>query len=376
MISMGLPRADRLRRLAAVAGATALAAIVSLSPAAFGAFSGNAANAGTAVATKRIFSGTRTFSAHDLRDSSSGTEVNVTDPLAVAGDARTVTTSAWTAAFSSTRYFQVDLENQQPAKLAVTGPAFRFTFASASASTTCAYLDVRTRSTNAVLATYGSAASPLGCATTTAASLTTALPVITSTDQANDLRVRVYLNSTAARAAVIDQAAVTGSNPYATFTLYPGSSTDASSGSATVRPWSLYAAGDGATYVNATAWRATFDATRYYKLTFPAVLPTGATVTAATLSLRYVDNNQLNGTSVCYYVEVFSGATSIGTHGSAASPLCNATSSLVTDTITLAEVNTAAIVNALSLKAYVWDASTGKKTTHDLASLAVTYSLT
>ena len=67
--------------------------------------------------------------------------------------------------------------------------------------------------------------------------------------------------------------------------------------------------------------------------------------------------------------------TLLATHGSAAAPTsCNATTSYVSDTVALPEVDTVTEADTLSVKLYIWN-SGGRATHHRLAELGVTSSL-
>ena len=143
-----------------------------------------------------LVSQTLTTSAWDLRDSSAGgSAVNVSDPIAFASDGRTVATSTPPTSFSTSRYLEIDANGPLPTNVSPTSATFNMRFAAgAGSSTACFYFDLRRASTNAVLATHGSAANPVGCVTgTTQTSFSTALPTVSSTAIANDLRVRVYV---------------------------------------------------------------------------------------------------------------------------------------------------------------------------------------
>ena len=123
----------------------------------------------------------------------------------------------------------------------MSGATFSLTFAGARGGTSCVYVDVRTRSTDSSLGTFGSAGSPLGCVTgATLATISTSISsAVTSTDTANDLRIRVYMDSSAANRTLIDLAVVSGSSPYAAFTLYPIGWTDAADGTPAATLWGL-----------------------------------------------------------------------------------------------------------------------------------------
>ena len=64
----------------------------------------------------------------------------------------------------------------------------------------------------------------------------------------------------------------------------------------------------------------------------------------------------------------------IGTHGSSSNPVsCNSsTSTWVTDTVSLPEVNTPALANGLIIRLYVRN-NAGEESQHDLAQLNITY---
>ena len=122
---------------------------------------------------------TLTTSAWDLRDASAGgSAVNVSDPIAFASDGRTVATSTPPTSFSTSRYLEIDANGPLPTNASPTSATFNMRFAAgAGSSTACFYFDLRRASTNAVLATHGSAANPVGCVTgTTQTSFSTALP--------------------------------------------------------------------------------------------------------------------------------------------------------------------------------------------------------
>jgi len=121
-------------------------------------------------------------------------------------------------------------------------------------------------------------------------------------------------------------------------------------------------------------WAKTFSQTRYLKAVFPADLPSGATVTAASLIHTYRDST--GSATVCYYVATFTGTTQLGTHGSTTSPYCNAGSAYVTDTISLPEVNTGTLANGLIVYLPIWDSGNStRRSQHDQISLSLTYYL-
>jgi hypothetical protein len=314
-----------------------------------------------------------TTSAWDLRDASAGgPAVNVSDPIAFASDGRTLATSTPPTSFSTSRYLEIDANGPLPANVSPTSASFDMRFAAGGASrTACFYFDVRRASTNAVLATHGSAVNPVGCVTGTAqTTFSTALPEVSSTAIANDLRARVYVRRSGGAAPVVDQAALSVLTGQGTFALYDEEHTDRLGGSATDRTWPLVASGDP-TYISASTWPAAFSLNRYLQLTFPAYVPSGATVSGGSFLHRFRRSG--GGGSACWYLQVLQGTTVIGTHGSTASPVsCTSGGSYRTDTVSLPEINSPARANGVVLKVYV-RSSNGRSTEHDQANLTINY---
>jgi hypothetical protein len=326
------------------------------------------ASASVAVFTSR----TLTTSAWNLADASAGgSPVNVSDQIAFAADGRTLTTSSPPTSFSTNRYLQIDANGPLPANASPTSATFTMRFAAAGATrTACFYFDVRRASTNAVLATHGSAATPVGCVTgTTQTTFSTALPEVSSTAIANDLRARVYVRRSGGGAPTVDQAALSVVTGLGTFDLYDDELTDQLGGSATDRTWPLVASG-GPTYVSDSDWSTSFSTSRYLRLTFPAYVPSGATVSGASFLHRF---RRSGGGSACWYLQVLQGTTVIGTHGSATAPIsCTSGGSYVTDTVSLPEINTPARANGVVLRIYV-RSTTGRSSEHDQANLTINY---
>jgi hypothetical protein len=123
----------------------------------------------------------------------------------------------------------------------VSGTSFSLTFASGLAGeTTCFYFEVRAASSGAVLASHGSSGSPLGCVTGTGLStVATSIPSVTTADQANDLRIRLYGRNSAAGTMTIDRATTDGTGPFTTFSLYPERFTDAADATPDTTTWAL-----------------------------------------------------------------------------------------------------------------------------------------
>jgi hypothetical protein len=320
---------------------------------------------------------TRTIgtSAWDVRDASAGAGgVNQSDTSAFADDLRSASSGAFATTFSTSRYIQYLYNKPLPPEDAASSVVFNFNFAgTVGGETTCFYFDVRRASTGAVIGSHGSSTAPIACTTTTTFKATsTPLAEVTSAEVADDLQIRVYASSSGSHPLSVDLATVSGLDSGMPFTLYERSFVDASTGTAAAAvPWALYGS-DSAFYASTANWATTFASTRYLKLSFPSYVPSAAVVNSISFKHSYRSANA--GANVCYYFEVYAGATLIGTHGSAAAPVSCTSSSTVwqTDTVPLPEVVTTAAANTLSVNLYV-NRSTAGKSRHDLAELAIAY---
>ncbi|MEA2473333.1 MAG: hypothetical protein QOE06_1248 [Thermoleophilaceae bacterium] len=317
---------------------------------------------------------TVTTGAWKISDLSSGSAVDASGETSVAADARTLVTGRWSSAFAATRYADFDMANPLSLGQSVTGANFNFRFAAeAAAQTACFYFDVRRISTGAVLATHGSAASPLGCVTgTTLQSFTTAVAELTTSDLADDARVRVYVSQTNNRSITVDLATLTGTVALTAFTLHAADWTDASTGTAANAAFPL-AVADGTEYQIGTAWATTFNTARYLDVTFPAYVPAAATVRAVTL--RHVQRPSSSGATACWYAEVWSGGVLIGSHGSSATPIsCPTGAGSTTDSVSLPEVNTPARADDVTVRIFEKvNGSPNRRTQHDIVELSVRY---
>ena len=308
--------------------------------------------------TKRIFPGPRSLAAQDVRDASSGAETNKSDAFSYA-DGLTIPTLG--AIISGTNlYVDYTMSSGRAGGISVSSPVFNFRLASAGgaqAGNACFWFQVR--SGGSVIGTHGSYASSTGCsAGTTQTTFSTAIPEVTSTDQLNGLVVRVYPWETGVKTKVVnvDLATVSGSTPYTSFTAYETQSIDDTIGTPTAAPW-FAATVDGTTYTDATNWPAVAATTKYLKLTFEPFVPAGSVVTSVSLrNVWHASAAVTNGGTLCYYLETFSGTTSLATHGSSASPQACTSSGTVfsTDTIALPEVNDATKASNLVIKLYYW----------------------
>jgi len=359
------------RTVAAIAIAVAFGV---LSTAVAGASFSNALSTAATVGTKRIFPTSQAVAASDVSDASAGsTAVSAADPW-LAVDARVFTTSALTSSFSSSRYVELTLSTPLAGNVPVSSVTLNVTMAAAAGGTGCIYAEVRRASTSALLGTQGSSSSPLACSSsTTQATTTSSLTYITSSTDADDLKIKVFVRNSTSQTLAFDRLTVTGTSYSTAFTLAETSVTNSSSGTATTTPWSL-AAADTTTLSPASAWTTSFSSARYLTFAVPAIVPTGSTITSVTLRNAYA--NASVTTATCVYFQVYNGATLLGTHGSTGTPLsCNSTTTQATDVVSLPEVDTVAEANALTIKLYVRNASSGQ-TRHGLLTLTVDYSLT
>jgi hypothetical protein len=201
----------------------------------------NANEANAVLAAARIFEGERVTPAFQVTDRSSGTAVDASSGSAFAADGRHVVTRAWPTAFAASRYIEADFSSPLPAGLSVTGATLGMRVASdAGTGSVCLYAELRRASDGATLSAHGSAASPLGCTSGTAAlAISVPLPAVTASSVANDLRLRVYARDSAAGALRVDQATISGATAYAAFSLYPLLTREAFDGQLEIIRWGL-----------------------------------------------------------------------------------------------------------------------------------------
>jgi len=364
---------NRWVRRGAALGAT-VAALVTTSVA-IAAFTSTVTGGGMALSTKRIFPGVRSAWPWDVRDASGGgAETNNSDALSFA-DTVTSTTKNWSSSFSATRFDDFDFSSGKPPGIPISSATFNFTFAPSRASdNACFYIEVRRASTNALLGTHGSSGSPLSCANLGAqvAATVDISAEVTTTDIANDLRIRAYANQSGNKAIKIDIASVSITTPYSNATMFETRWDDEANAASTAVLWPFVAT-DGTAYASAASFATTFNAARYIKLTPNESVSTSATISSAQVQFAYESSTA--GDTTCWYFEVYNGATLIGTHGSSGTPVsCNATATFVTDTVSIPELNTPAAANNVVLKIYMKN-SGGRKANIDLAQLDVNYYL-
>src|SRR3954469_2757712 len=187
------------------------------------AFRKTTSNGSNVVPANRIFPTTETATAWSISDQADSTAANVSDQGAFL-DGISFDSGSWGSAFSATRYTETNYATPLPPGLTTSSVAFVLDFKpSVSTDTVCFYFEVRRISTGAVLGTHGSTASPVQCATEASfTSTSTPLSEITSSADANDIKIRLYARNTGSRPVTIDRGNITGtaSNGYGSFTLY------------------------------------------------------------------------------------------------------------------------------------------------------------
>lgn len=348
---------------------------------AYAAFGSTTTTGSNIVTAKRIFPGARSETAYVVSDQATGGAVNKNDPQGTAADGVTSTTGIWATTFAATRFLETTYSAPLPSGISISGLSYDLTWAGTNAAdTVCFYFEVRRTSNAAVLATHGSTGTPVACMTgTTLTTTSTPLPEITTSADANDLTVRLFMKVTTARAVTVDRATVsgTGGNGFGAFTLQQTKYLDrAAAGANAALPYNLFAAeGVAATATTYNVWALAFSATRYLKFTFPAQhVPTGSTITSVTLTNIY--RSSTSGKSTCVYYESYQGGTLVGANGSSgASFSCSDTvNGWKTDSVTLTNVDTPAEVNGLIVRIYGKD--TGPVgTSVDQIKLTVNYYL-
>jgi hypothetical protein len=338
--------------------------------AAIAAFVATTSNPGNTFSSAASFASQSVFTAYDLSDRSSGTASNTSSTTAF-DDTRYFNTTNWATTYAANRYIDFDMNDALPPGRQVPTLSFRMRFAAGGFGNACFYFEVRRASTGAVLGTYGSSGSPIACSsgTTQLTSTTDISAAVASTTIANDLRIRVYGVNTGASDWNIDSATVTGSTPLTSFTLYPDRVSDASDTTPATTTWGIAAAGDGANYQSAANWTTSLSGTRYIVFTFPAYVPAGATV--GTVSFTYSYRSATSGDQTCWAFQTYNGATLLATYGTPANS-CNSTTSFVSTTTTLPEVDTVAEANNLVIRVYHRNNNSRRSQT-DYAGLTVNY---
>ena len=144
------------------------------------------------------YSGTDTFT-YAATDSYLTSSV-ATVTIVVSSSAYT-SSSGWPTSIDSSHYLTLTFPAYVPVGSVVTSATFRHEYRSATAGdTTCYYFEVYSGAT--LLATHGSAGSPVSCNSTSSfASDAIALPEITTDAEANTITIKVYVSNSGGRAS-------------------------------------------------------------------------------------------------------------------------------------------------------------------------------
>jgi hypothetical protein len=173
---------------------------------------------------------------------------------------------------------------------------------------------------------------------------------VTTTDAANDLRIRIYVRRPGTGNITVDRAVVSVPFTYSTMVLYPKKDLDRADGTSTTNWWGPAISGDTVVYQSQATFPTAFAANEFVKFKFPSTVPTNANLTSVSVDLAY---RRATSGNACIYFEVMSGGTVLETRGSAGAPFCNATGNftpLLTEALT--SVNTPEEANNLTLKIY------------------------
>jgi VCBS repeat len=116
-------------------------------------------------------------------------------------DGAFTSSSGWPTTFDSTHYLKLTFPAYVPAGSVVSGATFRHEYRSAIAGdTTCYYFEVYSGAT--LLATHGSAGTPVSCnATTSYASDAVALPEVDTVAEANNVSIKLFVKNSGGRAS-------------------------------------------------------------------------------------------------------------------------------------------------------------------------------
>jgi hypothetical protein len=355
--------------LLAIVGLAAIAGAVAVT---YAAFRGTTSNPTSNFNAKRVFPAQRTTYSWTIRDASGGAaEANRDDPLAVAGDGRTLANgTAWATTFGA-QNAEWNYDSHLPAGIAVTGVNFNLKLVGQTAThNICVYVATYVNSTNTLISDHGAGSAVCN---NTGAQRAIALPELTTTDQLNDLTVRAYVrDATAAGRTNIDLGTVTATYLGTAVTMNETSVVD-NSGTPATAVWSLFNGTDATAYTIAASVTTVFGAARYIKFKTDSDLPAGAVVTAATLTVVFRSSTNIQS---CYYTEAYTnaGTTLLATHPTAAVPNCVANSTRATTTASFPEVTSDVQANDLTWKLYLRNAG-NRQLVFDQVKLDLTWYL-
>ena len=142
---------------------------------------------------------------------------------------------------------------------------------------------------------------------------------------------------------------------------------DASSGIEANKSDPFSFAGDSLT--TASSGNMATGSNAYLEFTLGSQLPGGLPVSSVTFKFSLASNGGVGSGNGCFWFDVRSGGSVIGTHGSYASSIgCSTTTTLKEFDTSLPEVTTTDQLNGLVIRAYAWDTG-GKKVKIDLATV-------
>jgi hypothetical protein len=224
-----------------ICGVAVVGAAVALKVKGTGALFSNQQPIGVGLGAARIFPGNRVTPAFGVSDHSSGSAADGSSANAFANDGRYFLSRVWATTFASDRYIDLDFNSPLPLGLNASSVAASIRLSSdAGTGTVCMYFELRRASTNALLSSHGSAGSPVACTSGSAASvLNVPLAAASTTDIANDLRVRIFAKDTAGGAMRLDEGTINGQTPYSSWTLYPILTRESYSGQLELLRWGL-----------------------------------------------------------------------------------------------------------------------------------------
>ena len=166
-----------------------------------------------------------------------------------------------------------------------------------------------------------------------------------------------------------------GPQTVATKRIFPGPRSltaqdfrDASSGAESNRS-DAYSYADGTVATTSTAIAS--GTNTYVELTMSSARPGGLSVSGAQFNFRLASSGGGQSGNACFWFDVRSGGSVIGTHGSyAAATGCSTGTTLATFSTAIPEVSSTDRANGLVIRAYVWETGTKTKTVNiDLATL-------
>ncbi|OLB73367.1 MAG: hypothetical protein AUI14_26340 [Actinobacteria bacterium 13_2_20CM_2_71_6] len=352
-------------------------------------------NATTTIAptmsTKKVISQAVDLNFMDWYDASDGSVGSRTvSSTQYAGDGHTAgTNQVLNTSFNASYYEQIDYAGiDLPVNVVTSGVTYNITYASQSAGqTTCFYVESRRTTDNTVWGTHGSSGSPSGCVTgTTLTTFNVALTEITNTDTLKDsFAIRMYVYNSGGGKMTLDGNSVTGNlrynngtQTYSTFTEleYQRPFNEPAGGG--TASWGLGRYNDGtsasgtvAKAGTAVAHSASFDTNKYLEFDqSPGTnfIPTGATITASTLTISYNESDSTGGSVMCLQLDIYVSGVDSGIGTTTGANCASSTSSNVQ-----AAFNTISIISTATQANNVYVRVAPKSTVSDIAKLYVDY---